>query len=91
MGYPVIVTGARLIIGLVTMGIAVPLVTLFFIEAYSFGSWLAVAIPSFFGWCLAEFTANVLARPRLDDCSPGKAIREWQPAGDPQPPDSTEP
>lgn len=84
-------TGARLIIGLVTMGIAVPLVTLFFIQTYSLGAWLAVAIPSFFGWCIAEFMANVLARPRLDDCSPGKAIRDWQPAGDPGGSDPGEP
>lgn len=66
------------------MGIVVPIVILFFLETWTAGAWLTVAIPSFFGWCIAEFAANLLARPRLRNRTPGSAIREWKPAGDPE-------
>lgn len=72
-------TGRRLVIGLVTMGIAVPLVILYFLEQVSASGWLAIAATSFIGWCLAELLSNILARPRLENRSPASAIREWDP------------
>lgn len=75
--------GKRLLIGLVAMGFAVPAVIFYFLGLRTAGAFATIAIPSFFGWCVAEFTANVIARPLLRSASPSAALREWdQPSGD---------
>lgn len=57
-------------------GIA-PAVAFYFLRLQTLEQFLTIAIPSFFGWCVAEFIANVLARPRLADRTAKTAFREW--------------
>lgn len=73
----------RLLVGLIAMGGVVPLVVLYLLSAFSPGAWLSVAAPCFFGWCIAELVTNILARPRLENRSPGDALRAWEPGGHP--------
>lgn len=69
--------GSRLIVGLFAMGVLIPAVIFYLLELTTIRQFGAIAIPSFFGWCIAEFVANVLARPRLENRSPSAALREW--------------
>jgi hypothetical protein len=71
-------SGRRLWIGLVAMGIIVPLVIGYIIKLDTFGEYFAVAIPSFFGWCIVDFIANVMSRPRLENRTARGAIREYR-------------
>lgn len=75
-------SGIRLAVGLVAMGGVVPLVVLYLLNTLSPSAWLSVAAPCFFGWCIAELIANILARPRLENRSPGDALRAWEPDAD---------
>ena len=59
------------------MGGFVPFVVAVLLKLHSPFQWAEVAVPAFFGWCIAEFIANVLAKPRLANRTPGDAIREW--------------
>lgn len=70
-------TGVRLWIGFLTMGIAVPLVVLFFLRNLTLSGYATVAIPAFFGWCIADFVANILSRPKIANRKPSDVIREW--------------
>lgn len=71
-------TGPRLLVGATVMGIAVPSVLFFLLKLTSFGQWFTVAATCFLCWCVADVTANILARPRLRDRTPGSAIKEWE-------------
>jgi hypothetical protein len=70
-------SGWRLIVGVIAMAIIVPAVIFYFLDLTTARQFAAIAIPSFFGWCVAEFLANILARPRLEHRSAKDAFREW--------------
>lgn len=61
------------------MAVIVPSVIFYFLDLFSFDAWVAIAVPSFFGWCVAEFVSNILSRPRLENRSPRSALKEWEP------------
>jgi len=69
-------SGPRLIIGIVVMGVAVPLVIFFLLELKTPTQLLAIAATTFLAWGVADLFASILEKPRLKDRSPGKAIRE---------------
>lgn len=71
-------TGVRLWIGILTMGVIVPAVILFFFRTYTLAAWTTVAVPCFFGWCVAEFVANVLARPKIENRKAADVLKEWK-------------
>jgi hypothetical protein len=73
------VTGLRLLIGAIVMGIALP-VTLYFLLGLQTPSQLfTIAAATFLTWGVADLLASILEKPRLQNRSPGRAIREdWE-------------
>lgn len=71
-------TGQRLLIGAIVMGVTVPSVLFFLLRLTSFSQWFTISATCFFCWGVADLTASILARPRLRDRSPGSAIKEWE-------------
>lgn len=71
-------SGTRLIIGLVVMGIAVPLTIFFLLRLDTPGQLFTVAASTFLAWGVADLLANILEKPRLKDRSPHHALgEEW--------------
>jgi hypothetical protein len=73
------VTGIRLFVGVIVMGIAIP-VTLFFLLGLQTPSQLfTIAATTFVAWGICDVLSTLLERPRLKDRSPGGAIKEdWE-------------
>lgn len=69
-------SGPRLIVGIIVMGIAVPLMLFFLLHLHTAGELFTVAATTFLSWGCADFLASILERPRLENRSPGMAIRE---------------
>lgn len=69
-------SGIRLIVGIVVMGIAVPLTLFFLLHLTHLPQLLSIATVTFLAWGVADLFASILERPRLEDRSPGKAVRE---------------
>jgi hypothetical protein len=73
------VSGIRLIVGVVVMGIAVPLTIFFLLQLDDFSDLFTIAATTFVTWGMADLLSTILERPRLKDRSPGRAIREdWE-------------
>jgi hypothetical protein len=73
------VSRIRLVVGVIVMGLAIPL-TLFFLLGLQTPSQLfTIAVTTFCSWGVADLLATILERPRLKDRSPGRAIKEdWE-------------
>ncbi|HEU4520758.1 MAG TPA: hypothetical protein VFT12_02075 [Thermoanaerobaculia bacterium] len=69
-------SGTRLVVGLIVMGVAVPITIFFLLRLETLSQFLTVAATTFLSWGLADLLAGILARPRLKDRSPGKAFGE---------------
>jgi hypothetical protein len=68
-----------LLIGLLVMGVAVPVVLFLLLGLHTPAQLLTIALVTFLSWGVADLLATVLGRPRLEDRSPGKALKEdWQ-------------
>jgi hypothetical protein len=73
------VSGKRLVIGVIVMGIALPLTLFYLLALQTFGQLFAIAACTFLTWGVTDFLANILERPRLQNRTPGGAIREdWE-------------
>jgi hypothetical protein len=70
------VSGPRLIIGIIVMGVAVPLVIFFLLALKTPAQFFAIAATTFLAWGVADLFASILEKPRLKDRTPGRAIRE---------------
>jgi hypothetical protein len=70
------VSGIRLVVGIIVMGIAVPLTLFFLLNLNTLPQLLTVATITFLSWGIADLLSIILEKPRLKDRSPGKAIRE---------------
>jgi hypothetical protein len=70
------VSGIRLVVGIVVMGIAVPLTLFFLLHLTRIPQLLSTAAVTFLSWGVADLFAGILEKPRLKDRSPGKAVRE---------------
>ncbi|HLJ75619.1 MAG TPA: hypothetical protein VKU62_13590 [Thermoanaerobaculia bacterium] len=72
-------TGKRLIVGAVFMGIALPAVLFFLLDLHTVSQFLTIAASTFLIWGVADLFASILERPRLHDRTPGGALREdWE-------------
>lgn len=72
-------SGLRLFIGFLVMGVAVPLVLFFLLHLERPTQFFTVAATTFLSWGVADLLASILERPRLRDRSPGKAFKEdWE-------------
>ena len=72
-------SGLRLVVGIIVMGIAVPLMIFFLLGLEHPTQLFTIATTTFLSWGVADFLASVLSRPRLQDRSPGRAFREdWE-------------
>ena len=72
-------TGPRLLIGVIVMGIAVPITLFFLLGLSSWSQLFTIAATTFVTWGVADLLATLLERPRLQGKSPGKAFKEdWE-------------
>jgi hypothetical protein len=66
-------------VGVIVMGIAVPITLFLLLHLHTLGQFFTIAATTMFTWGLADLLSSILERPRLKDRSPGKAIREdWE-------------
>jgi hypothetical protein len=69
-------SGPRLIVGIIVMGIAVPATIFFLLGLHTPSEFFTIAATTFLAWGLADLLASILERPRLENRSPGMAIKE---------------
>jgi len=69
-------SGPRLIVGIIVMGIAVPATIFFLLGLHTPSQFFTAAATTFLAWGLADLLASILERPRLENRSPGMAIKE---------------
>jgi hypothetical protein len=65
-----------LIIGIILMGIALPATIFFLLGLHTPWQFFTIAATTFLAWGLADLLASILERPRLENRSPGMAIKE---------------
>jgi hypothetical protein len=70
------VSGIRLVLGVIVMGIAIPVTLFFLLGLQTVSQLLTIAATTFTAWGVCDFLATLLERPRLHDRTPGNAIRE---------------
>jgi hypothetical protein len=76
------VSGIRLVVGIIVMGIAVPVIIFLLLDQQTLGEFFMIAASTFLSWGVADFLATILEKPRLRDRSPGQALREdWERRG----------
>lgn len=72
-------TGIRLVVGIIVMGVAVPVILFVLLELHSITDLLSIAAVTFLAWGVCDVLSTILEKPRLQDRSPGKALREdWE-------------
>ncbi len=67
-------SGIRLVVGLIVMGIAVPLIIFLLLDLQTPGQFFTIAASTFLSWGVADLLATILERPRLRDRSVVKKI-----------------
>jgi hypothetical protein len=73
------VSGIRLVVGIIVMGIAVPVIIFVLLDQQTPGQFFMIAASTFLSWGVADFLATILEKPRLRGRSPGQALREdWE-------------
>jgi hypothetical protein len=73
------VSGIRLVIGIIVMGIAVPVTLFLLLHLHNLSELLTIAAVTFLSWGFGDLVATIMERPRLKDRSPGRALREdWE-------------
>lgn len=73
------VSGPRLVVGVIVMGVLLPLGLFLLLDLHTIPQFLTIAAATFLTWGVADLLASILERPRLGDRSPGKAIgEEWE-------------
>ncbi len=72
-------SGIRLVVGVIVMGVAVPVTLFLLLHLHSVSQLLTIAAVTFLSWGFGDLLASILEKPRLRDRSPGRAIREdWE-------------
>ncbi|HEX6084880.1 MAG TPA: hypothetical protein VF266_10180 [Thermoanaerobaculia bacterium] len=72
-------SGLRLVIGAIVMGIAIPVALFLLLDLHSFSQLFTIAATTFLAWGVADLLATILEKPRLQGRSPGKALKEdWE-------------
>jgi hypothetical protein len=73
------VSGIRLVIGVIVMGIAIPITLFLLLGLQAWSQLFTIAATTFLSWGVADLLATILERPRLQGKSPGQAFREdWE-------------
>jgi hypothetical protein len=73
------VTGIRLVVGIIVMGVGVPVTLFFLLGLNTLSQLLTIVAVTFLSWGVADLISTILEKPRLRDRSPGRAIREdWE-------------
>jgi hypothetical protein len=73
------VSGKRLVVGIIVMGIAVPITIFLLLGLQSLSQLFTIAAVTFLTWGVADLLATILEKPRLQDRTPGKALKEdWE-------------
>ena len=70
------VSGPRLLVGLIVMGVVVPVTIFFLLGLETFSQFFTIAAATFLSWGVADLFARILEQPRLRDRTPRKAINE---------------
>ena len=68
-------SGIRLVVGVIVMGIAVPITVFLLLGLTTFSQLFTIAAVTFLAWGAADLLASILERPRLKNTSPGAALR----------------
>ena len=72
-------SGIRLLVGVIVMGIAIPIMLFLLLDLHSIPQLLTIAATTFLSWCVADVLATILSKPRLQNRSPGRAFKEdWE-------------
>lgn len=72
-------SGIRLLIGVIVMGIAIPITLFLLLGLQSWSQLFTIAATTFLSWGVADLLATILERPRLQGKSPGQAFKEdWE-------------
>ena len=69
-------SGVRLVVGVIVMGIAIPVTLFFLLRLQTFSQLFTIAATTFLAWGMSDLLSTILERPRLKDRSPGRAIKE---------------
>jgi hypothetical protein len=73
------VSGLRLVVGIVVMGVIVPIVLFLLLGLKSVSQLLTIAVSTLLAWGVADLFSGILERPRLKDRSPSQALKhDWQ-------------
>jgi len=70
------VSGLRLVVGAIVMGIAIPVALFLLLGLHSLSQLFTISATTFLAWGVADLLATILEKPRLQGRSPGKALRE---------------
>jgi hypothetical protein len=76
-------TGIRLIVGAVVMGVAVPATVMWLLHRAGATEYFIIASCGFVGWGVADLLSSILSRPRLENRTPKHALRDWERRGEP--------
>lgn len=72
-------SGIRLVIGIIVMGIAVPVTLFLLLHQHTLSNLFTIAAVTFLSWGFGDLVSSIMERPRLKDRSPGRALREdWE-------------
>ncbi|MEO8378977.1 MAG: hypothetical protein ABI779_04860 [Acidobacteriota bacterium] len=72
-------TGVRLVIGVIVMGIAVPITLFLLLGLHTLPQLFTLATVTLLAWGVADLLSLMLEKPRLQGRSPGKALKEdWE-------------
>lgn len=69
-------SGKRLIVGSIVMGVLAPVTIFFFLELRSLTLLAGLMATLFMGWCLTDFTATILSRSRHEGRGLSEAVRD---------------
>lgn len=69
-------TRVRLVVGIIVMGVAVPVALFLLLDLHSLSQLLTIAAMTFFSWGVADLASTLLGLPRLKNRTPGRAFRE---------------
>lgn len=72
-------TGRRLLIGVIVMGVAIPITLFLLLDLHSLSQLFTIAVTTFLSWGVADLLATILEKPRLQGRTPGRAFKEdWE-------------
>jgi hypothetical protein len=74
-------TGWRLVIGVVVMGIAVPAILFYFLPLTEWTELFTISVTCLLGWGVGWVASDILGRPRLENRTPGGALRDLEMSG----------